>query len=85
MAVSNKIKYPQAWAFYIEHARNMMEEEDCKYNYRIPKPNMSGDFIYADKVEHLWSMFIRAWHDPRDGLNSPSLYGKIQYIVETFK
>lgn len=85
--MSNSVKHPEAWKFYIEQARNIMEEPDLVHmgNYRIPVPDMSGNFIYADSVEVLWSKFIRIWYEPKLGLNSPSVYGKIQYIVETFK
>lgn len=84
---SNKELHPEAWKFYIEQARNIKEEPDLVHlgNYRIPVPDGSGNFIYADEVEFLWARFIKAWYDPALGLNSPSVYGKIQYIVEKFK
>lgn len=84
MTISNSKKYPEAWVFYVEQARNITEESTLNHlgNYRIPKPNQSNDFIYADKVEQLWSKFIRAWFD--EDLNSPSIRGKIQYIVNNF-
>ena len=80
--MSNSEKYPEAWAFYIEQARNIMQEPELVHlgNYRIPKPNMSGDFIYAKTVEGLWSQFIQAWY--MIDINSHSVYGKIQYIVQ---
>ena len=81
--ISNKEKYPEAWAFYVEHARNMMEE-NYEFNYRIPIPDLSGNFINADTPEQLWSRFIRSWFNTKQGLNSPSIYEKIQYIVNTF-
>ena len=83
---SNRLKYPEAWKFYEEQARNIMEEDDLNHlgNYRIPVPDQSGNFIYTKSVEDLWSKFIHAWYDPKLGLNSPSVYGKIQYIVEKF-
>ena len=81
---SNAVKYPEAWAFYKEHARNISEEPHLNHlgNYRIPEPNQSGDFIYADTVEDLWISFLRKWYEPN--IKSESLYGKIQYIVEHF-
>jgi len=80
---SNKELYPEAWNFFIEHARNMEEEEESKYGkYRIPAPNMSGNFIYADDPALLWIRFKEEFYKPR--LNSHSVYGKIQYIVEHF-
>jgi hypothetical protein len=82
---SNSELHPEAWAFYVEEARNIMGEPDLVQlgNYRIPVPNMSGDFIYANTVESLWCQFIREWYRPQR--NSHSVYGQIQYIVQTFK
>ena len=82
--MSNKKKYPEAWEFYIEQARNIMEEPELNHmgNYRIPKPNMSGDFIYAKDVTELWDKFILDWYEPN--IKSHSVYGKIQYIVDNF-
>jgi hypothetical protein len=81
---SNSQSHAEAWEFYIEQARNIMEEPDIVHmgNYRIPIPNMSGDFIYADSPEILWKKFIISWY--KTDINSSSVYGKIQYIVETF-
>ena len=85
--ISNAIKHPEEWAFYLEQARNIMEEPGLceRGNYRIPRPDKSGHFIYANSPEELWVKFMFAWNDPGSGLNSPSVYGKIQYIVEKFK
>lgn len=76
--------YPEAWKFYVEHARNISGEPHLNHlgNYRIPEPNQSGNFIYANVVEELWSSFIRKWYEPN--LRSESLHGKIQYIVQNF-
>lgn len=82
--VSNKIKYPEAWEFFMEHARNMEDEEECKWGkYRIPVPDMSGNFIYSDDVGVLFLMFKEEFYKPQ--LNSLSLYGKIQYITDNFR
>jgi hypothetical protein len=80
----NSEAHPEAWQFYVEQARNIAQEPELVHlgNYRIPKPNMSGDFIYALTVEELWSKFIRAWY--AIDINSHSVYGKIQYIVQNF-
>lgn len=78
----NSKQHPEAWAFYIEHARNIEDEDSLPGKYRIPKPNRSGDFIYADSVEKLWAKFIQAWYNP--DLNSESIRGKIQYIARNF-
>jgi hypothetical protein len=81
---SNRELYPEAWNFFEEQARNIMEEPDLihKGNYRIPKPDRSGNFIYADSPEILWSKFIESWY--KVDINSESVYGKIQYIVQNF-
>ena len=82
--MSNSERYPEAWNFYIEQARNITNEPDLIHlgNYRIPEPNRSGRFIYAYTVESLWCKFIESWYRP--DLNSESVYGRIQYIVRTF-
>lgn len=82
--MNNSIEHPEAWEFFMEQARNIMQEPYLIHlgNYRIPRPNMSGDFIYAVTVEGLWSQFIRAWYAV--DINSHSVYGKIQYIVQHF-
>ena len=81
--MSNSKTHPEAWEFYIEQARNIVGTNlNHLGNYRIPKPNMSGDFIYSSTVEGLWFQFIRAWYDV--DINSHSVYGKIQYIVQNF-
>lgn len=60
----------------------MMEELELVHlgNYRIPEPFESGNFIYADDVKELWTKFIYKWNEIR--IDSPSVYGKIQYIVK---
>lgn len=82
--MSNAIKHPEAWAFYIEQARNIENEPTINSlgKYRIPVPNKSGQFIYADDAGELWGKFIKEWYTV--DLNSESLYGKIQYIVQHF-
>lgn len=82
--VPNSVKHPEAWNFFEEHARNIMQEPDLVHlgNYRIPVPDRSGNFIYTKTVEELWSRFIEFWY--KIGINSPSMYGKIQYIVQNF-
>ena len=82
--MKNSERYPEAWAFYVENARNISKEPELKQfgTYRIPEPNESGNFIYADTVESLWSKFINNWFLP--DINSASVYGKIQGIVQRF-
>lgn len=80
---SNSEKYPEAWQFFIEHARNMRNEPESRLGkYRVPKPDMSGDFLYHDRVEILFHIFKNEYYKP--SINSHSVYGKIQYIVENF-
>lgn len=83
--MNNSEKHPEAWDFYIKHARNM-EGTDEEYlgKYRIPDPSvgMTISFLHADDVTELWSKFIEAWY--KDSLNSLSVRGKIQYIVNNF-
>lgn len=83
--MSNKDKYPEAWNFYVREARNIQEESDLNRlgNYRIPKPDKSGKFIYAETIEQLWSRFIIIWHTITS-LNAPTCRGKIQYITQVF-
>jgi len=79
----NSERYPDCWAFFLEYARNMENEEEVIFGkYRISKPDQIGDFIYHDRVEILFQLLVIEWYKP--AINSPSVYGKIQYIVETF-
>lgn len=83
MKTRNSEKYPEAWKFFIEHARNMEGTEFDKYGkYRISIPDLSGDFIYSNDVGILFIKFKDEFYKP--SINSPSVYGKIQYIVEKF-
>lgn len=84
MIYSNADVHPEAWTFYVEQARNMTKEPTLIHlgKYRIPRPNADGTFIYANNVIHLWNKFIDSWY--ADDLNSPSVRGKIQYIVNNF-
>jgi hypothetical protein len=77
--------HPEAWDFYIAQARNITSEKDIRHlgNYRIPSPDRSGEFIYSRTVDGLWAKFIRRWYEPN--INSESVYGKIQGIIEQFK
>jgi hypothetical protein len=80
----NSKRHPEAWAFFIEHARNIQGEPDINHlgKYRIPVPDRSGNFIYADDTGILWSKFIEKWYEAN--LDSPSVYGIIQYVVTHF-
>lgn len=79
----NSKRFPEAWEFFIEHARNMENTEFEQFGkYRIPVPDMSGNFIYSDCPGKLFWVFKEEFYKP--SLNSHSVYGKIQYIVENF-
>ena len=81
----NSEKHPEAWAFFEEHARNMEGtefERQGKYRIPYPSPDAAIRFIYSNDPCFLWGKFIKAWYEER--LDSPSIYGKIQYIVNNF-
>jgi hypothetical protein len=81
--MKNSKKYPEAWGFFIEHARNMENTEfESLGKYRIPKPDLSGDFIYNNRVEMLFQDLKDLFYN--ESLESPSVFGKIQYIVNNF-
>ena len=81
---TNEELYPECWKFFIEFARNITQEEDIKHlgKYRISAPDMSGRFIYANCPGVLFSKLKDEFYKP--SLESPSVYGKIQYIVNNF-
>jgi hypothetical protein len=80
---SNSKKYPEAWIFFTQHTRNIQNTEfELMGRYRISKPDMSGEFIYHDKVEMLFQIFKDEYYKP--SINSHSIYGKIQHIVDNF-
>jgi hypothetical protein len=58
----NSTHYPEAWALFIEHARNI-EGLSLGANYQIPHPNGSGEFIQADDPGVLFQKFNRAHMD----------------------
>ena len=81
---SNKELFPEAWAFFIEHTRNLEYEADYvpEKKYSVPWPDMSGRFIYANDTPLLFRRLVAVFYKP--SLNSPSVYGKIQYQVHNF-
>jgi len=80
--MSNKDKYPEAWEIFAECARNIEGCEDDMFGkYCIPHPT-NGDIIYSDDPAVLFVKFREAFYKP--SFNSPSLYGKIQYIADNF-
>lgn len=80
---SNAQTHPEAWEFFAEHARNMTgTNEEQLGKYRIPIPDMSGNFIRTHAIEDLWSQFIDAWYKP--SLTSHSVRGQIQAVISKF-
>lgn len=83
---SNAELFPEAWQFFIDFARNITGEDDIKHlgDYRISDPrDLSGNtFIYANCPRDLFNKLRDIWYTP--SLESPSVYGKIQYIVNKF-
>lgn len=78
--MTNSKAYPEAWKFFIEHARNIKGCEDEHLGlYRIPHPTKEV-CIYADDVRVLFSKLRDVFYTP--SLDAPSVYGKIQYIVQ---
>ena len=78
--MTNSEKYPKAWRFFVELARNMegtIYEEFGKY--RVPSPNKERQFIYAEDTPELFIKLKNEFY--KENINSLSLYGKIQYIV----
>lgn len=63
---SNKELFPEAWAFFIEHARNL--EYDADYvpekKYSVPWPDMSGRFIYANDTPLLFRRLVAEFYKP---------------------
>ena len=82
--LKNQEVYPECWDFFIKHARNLENEPDYtpEKKYSVPFPDMSGRFIYADDTTLLFKRLVKEFYKP--SLNSPSVYSKIQYIVENF-
>lgn len=81
--MSNRIRFPECWKFFEEQARNMEGLPESKNGkYRVPYPDKSGRFIYHNEIEVLFQLLKHEWYKPQ--LNSPSIYGKIQYITQKF-
>ena len=81
--MSNSEKYPECWEFFVNQARNMEREPgESMGKYRVPVPDRSGNFLYHDRVEVLFQLLKQEWYKPR--IESPSVYGKVQFIVENF-
>lgn len=81
---SNEEAFPECWAFFIEHARNLEHEPDFtpEKKYSIPSPDRSGSFIYAADTPLLFRRLKEKFYE--HSLDSPSVYGRIQYIVNNF-
>ncbi len=79
----NSKKYPEVWKVFARDARNISMTEEGKMfgNYVIHHPT-KDEWIYSNDVGMLFWKFKEAWYEP--SLNSPSVYGKIQYIADNF-
>ena len=84
MKVHIPTAHPEMWKYFEEQARNIESSDlEHKGKYRIPKPDKSGNFIYADNPKSLMLKLREDWYNP--SFESPSVRGKIQAIVQTFK
>ena len=81
--MNNRKLYPEAWKVFERDARNISKTDEGKEfgDYVIHHP-FKNEWIYANDPADLFYKFKQAWYEP--SLNSPSVYGKIQYIVENF-
>jgi hypothetical protein len=80
--MANSKKYPEAWKRFVEDARNIEGHKDSvNGKYCIHHPTKS-EFIYSDDPAELFIKFKNAFY--AENINSPSVYGKIQYIVNNF-
>lgn len=59
--MNNKINHPEAWKMFEEQARNIIGDPELNHrgDYRIPHPDKSPKFIYADTQGDLWNRFIQ--------------------------
>lgn len=74
----NSNKYQEAWEFFVKYARNIKNDKKdlgVEYDYRISKPDMSGEFIYANDPRTLFILLKYEYYKPSP--NSHSVYGKI--------
>ena len=77
---SNKERYPEAWKFFEEHARNIEGCFDAGLGkYRIPRPD-KDECLYADCPGMLFHKLKNIFYQVK--FDSPSIYGRIQYIVQ---
>jgi len=81
--MNNSEQYPEVWDVFIRDARNIEQTEEGKIHgkYVIHHPS-KHEWIYANDPGVLFEKFKDAWYEPN--LDSPSVYGKIQYIVTHF-
>jgi hypothetical protein len=80
--MTNSEKYPEAWKVFTEAARNIEGCEDSvNGKYCIPHPTGNG-IIYSNDTGELFYKFKNEFYKPN--INSPSVYGKIQHIVNNF-
>lgn len=76
---SNKVLHPECFAFFEEHARNMEEEPNEEYKYRVPVPDRSGRFFYSNCVVELWRTLKHFWY--KESPNSPSVQGRTRWVA----
>lgn len=67
--VSNAIKYPEQWEYFVQEARNNEDTPLSTHKYSIPHPSGSGKIIYSDDPGRLFIAVLREW----DGLGLQSL------------
>ena len=78
--MSNANNYPEAWKVFEKNARNIEGFEDEKFGkYAIHHP-FKSEWIYSNCPGELFMKFKDEFYKP--DAKSPSVYGRIQYIVE---
>ena len=58
--MTNSERYPEAWAIFVEHARNI-QGLNLGADYEISHPDRSGRFIQANSPEMLFFKFNEAY------------------------
>lgn len=81
--MSNSKLYPEAWKIFVRDARNIEKTEEGKQlgKYTIHSP-IKSEWLYSDTPDGLFRKFKDEFYKP--DIKSPSVYGKIQYIVTNF-
>lgn len=79
--ISNAVKYPECWAYFIALARKFPENK-LPERFGIPSPLPPYDYLYSDDPGKLFGKYKELFYKPN--IESPSVYGKIQHIVTHF-